>query len=254
MRALATAAAIFATCAAGESGTVVDVVDGDTLRLSSETGTSTVRLLGVDTPELGRADHTAEFLAKEAHAFTRALVDGRRVRLERDATGDTVDRYGRALGYVFLDDGRLLNALILSEGYGQAYTRFPFSRIDEFRRLEREAREAGRGLWDPRRVPTLAAADALAHAGRTATVCDRVASTRYLRSASGEPTFLNLARPYPDQPLTVVIWGADRPNFDEPETRLRDRTICVTGKIRRFGGHAEIAVNDPSQIVVGPPS
>jgi endonuclease YncB( thermonuclease family) len=45
------------------------------------------------------------------------------------------------------EDGALLNAEIIKHGYGFAYTRFPFARMEEFRRLEREAREQGRGLW-----------------------------------------------------------------------------------------------------------
>jgi endonuclease YncB( thermonuclease family) len=46
-----------------------------------------------------------------------------------------------------LDDGKLLNAEIIKQGYGFALSRYPFSRMEEFRRLEREAREQGRGLW-----------------------------------------------------------------------------------------------------------
>ena len=49
------------------------------------------------------------------------------------------------MAYVFLEDGRLLNAEIIRQGYGFAYTRFPFARTEEFRRLEREAREQRRG-------------------------------------------------------------------------------------------------------------
>ena len=60
------------------------------------------------------------------------------------------DRYSRILAYVFLDDGTLINAEIIRQGYGFAYTQFPFSRIAEFRRLEREAREQKRGLWGER--------------------------------------------------------------------------------------------------------
>ena len=58
------------------------------------------------------------------------------------------DRYGRTLAYVFLEDGTLLNGEIIKQGYGHAYTQFPFSRMEEFRRLEREAREQERGLWE----------------------------------------------------------------------------------------------------------
>ena len=58
------------------------------------------------------------------------------------------DRYGRLLRYVYLPDGTLLNALIVSEGYGFAYTKYPFRRMKEFRRLERTARAEGNGLWE----------------------------------------------------------------------------------------------------------
>ena len=61
---------------------------------------------------------------------------------------DVVERVvRRTLAYVFLEDGTLLNAEIIKQGYGHAYTQFPFSRMEEFRRLEREAREEQRGLW-----------------------------------------------------------------------------------------------------------
>ncbi len=82
-----------------------------------------------------------------ASAFTRGLVEGERVRLEFEEGGSTKDRYGRTLGYIYLEDGRLLNLEIIEKGYGHAYTRFPFSRMEEFRAAERYARETGRGLW-----------------------------------------------------------------------------------------------------------
>jgi len=48
---------------------------------------------------------------------------------------------------VYLEDGTFLNAEIIKQGFGFAYTRFPFKYIDEFRWYEREAREQNRGLW-----------------------------------------------------------------------------------------------------------
>jgi len=54
------------------------------------------------------------------------------------------------LAYVYLEDGTHLNAEIVKQGYGHAYTRFPFRYLEEFRRYEREAREAGKGLWEER--------------------------------------------------------------------------------------------------------
>ena len=118
------------------------VVDGDTIIVS---GVGRVRLIGVDTPESVDPRRPVEFFGKEASAFTRRLVDGKRVRLEYD--WERADRYGRTLAYVYLPDGTFVNAEIIRRGYGHAYTRFPFEHLDRFRRLERAARTAGRGLW-----------------------------------------------------------------------------------------------------------
>jgi len=73
------------------------------------------------------------------------MVQSKRVRLEFDQ--DRVDRFGRTLAYVYLEDGAFLNAEIIRQGYGFTYTRFPFKFLEEFRALERDAREAQRGLW-----------------------------------------------------------------------------------------------------------
>jgi micrococcal nuclease len=129
----------------GPSGnwrTVVRVVDGDTLELDGE---ERVRLIGVDTPETVHPNKPVERFGKEASAFTRRMAEGRRVRLEFDQ--ELRDRYNRTLAYVYLDDGMFLNAEIIRQGYGHAYTRFPFKYFEEFRAYEREARAQRRGLW-----------------------------------------------------------------------------------------------------------
>ncbi len=59
------------------------------------------------------------------------------------------DLFGRTLAYVYLEDGTFLNAEIVKQGYGHAYTQFPFKYLEESRGYEREAREAQRGLWKP---------------------------------------------------------------------------------------------------------
>ena len=131
----------------GDFDVVERVVDGDTLLLQSG---ERVRLIGVDTPEIKHPKKPVQYFGNEASAFTRRVVEGKRVRLEFDhgnAVREHKDRYGRTLAYVFLEDGTLLNAEIIKQGYGHAYTQFPFSRMEEFRRLEREAREEERGLW-----------------------------------------------------------------------------------------------------------
>ena len=118
------------------------VVDGDTIIVG---GVGRVRLIGVDTPESVDPRRPVEFFGEEASAFTRRLVEGKRVRLAYD--WERTDRYGRTLAYVYLPDGTFLNAEIIRQGYGHAYTRFPFEHLERFRQLEREARQTGRGLW-----------------------------------------------------------------------------------------------------------
>jgi len=51
------------------------------------------------------------------------------------------------LAYVYLEDGIFVNAEIIKQGYGYAYTQFPFKYLEEFRQYEKEARENKIGLW-----------------------------------------------------------------------------------------------------------
>ncbi|HEX2087808.1 MAG TPA: thermonuclease family protein [Solirubrobacteraceae bacterium] len=86
-----------------------------------------------------------ECFAREASAFLARLVEGRRVRLERDL--EQRDRYGRLLAYVYRD-GLFVNAELVRRGYASVATFPPNVRhAGTFVRLQREARRAGRGLW-----------------------------------------------------------------------------------------------------------
>ncbi len=121
---------------------VLRVIDGDTLELS---GGERVRLIGIDTPETVHPNKPVEYFGKEASQFTKTMVEGINVKLKFDQ--QLRDKYGRLLAYVFLEDGTFLNAEIIKQGYGHAYTRFPFKYLEEFREYERAAREHNKGLW-----------------------------------------------------------------------------------------------------------
>lgn len=122
---------------------VVQVIDGDTIKLN--TG-ETVRLLGIDTPETQHAEVPVQRFGKEASEFLKQMVEGFECRLEFEP-GNVKDKYGRILAYVYVDD-RMANAELLRRGYAYVYTRFPFSRMNEFIRYEQEARERQYGLWN----------------------------------------------------------------------------------------------------------
>ena len=125
------------------SAHVERVIDGDTIHVRVEGKSRTVRLIGVDTPETVHPTRAVQYFGREAGAFTKAAL------LQKDRTGDTVDRYGRWLRYVLLD-GDNFNARLIRDGYAHAYRRFPFSKRTEFIRLEEQARQRGIGLWDRR--------------------------------------------------------------------------------------------------------
>ena len=96
----------------------------------------------------------------------------------------------------------------------------------------------------------LAPPDAIRHVGEAATVCGTVSSATYARRTKGEPTFLNLGRPYPVHDFTALVWGEHRGAFAEPPERLEGRRICVTGTVSEYRGKAQIVVTAPAQIVV----
>jgi micrococcal nuclease len=137
---------------------VVQHVDGDTVRVRIRNppaglqAVETIRMLGVDTPETVHPNKPAERFGKEASEFTKSRLLGKNVRLAFD--WDLRDRYGRLLAYIYIahnagvpPNSACFNAELIREGYAHAYTRFAFQFVDEFRALEREARQSKRGLW-----------------------------------------------------------------------------------------------------------
>jgi micrococcal nuclease len=121
--------------------TVTRNTDGDTLWLS---GIGKVRLIGVDTPEVfGKT----ECFGHEASAFAeRLLPPGTHVRYRLGV--DPEDRYGRALTYIYLPDGRMFNELLAERGYATPMTIPPnVDYADRFVAAARRARKAHRGLW-----------------------------------------------------------------------------------------------------------
>ena len=125
------------------------VVDGDTVVLLMKGKKTKVRLIGVDTPETVHPQKPVEFYGKEASRFTKNLLKGEKVYIEYEP-GSQFDKYGRVLGYLYrYPDGLFVNLEIVRQGYGRAYTRFPFRHMDLFKKYEKAAKKAGKGLWGP---------------------------------------------------------------------------------------------------------
>lgn len=124
---------------------VTHVVDGDTIDVEIGGQTYRVRYIGIDTPETVDPNRPVGCYGAEASDYNKSLVHGQTVGLEKDVS--ETDRYGRLLRYVWLG-GEMVNAILVRDGYAQASTYPPDVKYqDTFLQLQREAREAGRGLW-----------------------------------------------------------------------------------------------------------
>jgi micrococcal nuclease len=128
-----------------EVAIVARVVDGDTLELKDG---RKVRLLGVDCPELHHPKKPVEAFALEAKNFTTEAIAEKTIRLVFEKW-NPIDKYGRLLAYVYREDGYFLNRELVAAGYAHVEVRWPFEHMEEFQKLEREAREKSRGLWGP---------------------------------------------------------------------------------------------------------
>lgn len=131
------------------SGRVLWVADGDTVLVRLRTRTELIRYIGVNSPEIPHPTKRAVDGGQKARAVNRLLVGGRTVRIERDV--QPRDRYGRLLAYVWTKRGRrpvMVNAEMVRLGYARVMTIPPNTKYRAlFLKLQREAREAGRGLW-----------------------------------------------------------------------------------------------------------
>ncbi len=126
---------------------IAHFVDGDTIAIKMNGATETVRMIGVDTPETHRPNTPVQCFGPQAADFTKNLIGASSVRLQADSLDTNRDRYGRLLRYVYLPDGTLVEEKLITQGYGFAYTLFPFQKSEQFKQDEQAAKTSGTGLW-----------------------------------------------------------------------------------------------------------
>lgn len=140
---------------------VVEVVDGDTVDVRLPDGSEdTVRLVGIDTPEVHAENDPSEYegvpdtdagrdclraAGRDASTFLDARLDGERVTLLVDPNTDRRGGYGRLLAYVS-HDGTNVNYALVEAGHARMYDT-EFALRGAFDSAEAAARDAGRGLW-----------------------------------------------------------------------------------------------------------
>jgi endonuclease YncB( thermonuclease family) len=122
---------------------VVFVYDGDTVLLENRVR---VRFLGINAPEIDHEGGKSEFMAHAAKAPTQKLVNGAKIRLEYDL--EMEDRYKRVLAYIFLENGEMLNALLVRKGLAHVMSVRPNLKYrDLLLDCQRKAIRERVGIW-----------------------------------------------------------------------------------------------------------
>lgn len=142
------------------NSTVTEVVDGDTVDIRLGTTTETVRLLGVDTPEVHvenspeeyqdipnntRGRECLEKWGEKASEYAKKTLQGKKVQFKTDPKSDTRGSYGRLLGYIYIN-GTNFNHQLVEKGYARVYES-GFSQQERFLEAQQNAKKNIKGLW-----------------------------------------------------------------------------------------------------------
>ena len=222
--------------AQSEPARVTQVIDGDTLELADDTR---VRLIGINTPEIGRDGKADDPGARQASAALRELLaaSGWRVRLVADGEGR--DRYGRRLAHLFDAQGRNISEQLIARGLAYQ-SPFPANPrfLDCYKQAEDEARGAKRGLWSR---PPLDAARLKASNTGFARIAGQVKSVGPYRDGF---------RIKLEGGLELHIQSEDLPHFQVAGLRkLQDQRLEVHGWIYRHQGQPRMRLRHPAAII-----
>ncbi|WP_423224526.1 thermonuclease family protein [Candidatus Amarolinea aalborgensis] len=218
--------------------TVLSVIDGDTIDVRVGGQVVSVRLLGINTPEVPGPYRTAQCFGNEASANAKRLLAGATVYLQDDPQQDDKDQYGRWLRYVWLSDGRLFNLEAIAQGFALEYTYYkerPYSLNRVFRDAQRLAQEQQLGLWSPQtcdgdiKRPPLSATT-VAH---TPAVRPTLAATAVMRTPTAAPAATRSAN------SSIAITGMKYAGGDEVVTLTNQGTALQSldgWRLQSYGG------------------
>jgi len=130
---------------------VSSVIDGDTIKVSIDGKIESIRLIGIDTPELGDSRSTVACFAEKAAARAREILLNQEFELENDPSQGDRDKYQRLLRYIILGDRTNFSQKMIAEGYANEYTyqSNTYRYQADFKAAEKAAKEKGLGLWSP---------------------------------------------------------------------------------------------------------
>lgn len=223
----------------GPEGTVLKILDGDTLVLNQHIN---VRLTGLNAPEIAHQDRAAEPFGPESRQLLEKLAKGQKVRLYYGGTRK--DRYGRALAHIVRDDGLWLQEAMLKAGGARVYTFADnYALAAPMLAAEATARTSRKGVWALPDYQIQAARDDLAPLERfhivRGTVRDVVPHRQW--------TFINFGDNWKTD-FTATISGKDRKAFDKNRlNQLVGQEIELRGWVNYHNGPS-MTLSHPAQI------
>jgi len=127
---------------------VTKVTDGDTIHVLLNGRDTTIRIIGIDTPETVDPRKPVQCMGKAASDRAKVLLSNKTVVLESDPTQGDKDKYGRLLRYVFIDGSDDYGLGAILEGFAHEYTyNAPYKYQSDYKKAEKSAMKAMIGLW-----------------------------------------------------------------------------------------------------------
>jgi endonuclease YncB( thermonuclease family) len=230
---------------------VIEVLDGDTV-IIDDARRSSVRYLGIDTPEVRQRDSPGEPMAEEAKDYNEDLVGDKQIKLEFDE--EKYDVYGRMLAHVYVD-GVFVNLELLREGLATDMIIMPNSKhADSIHEALSEAKKHKRGIWGDLRTLKeppgnrkylIDISKAHLYSGKRVVAEGEITETR----KSDKLIVLKM-----DDLFDIKIFESDWPNFSyfaiTPDTHYKNKRIRVIGRVKIYKGTPGIIVGHPLAIRV----
>lgn len=217
---------------------VQHVIDGDTIVMDDG---RKLRLIGIDTPELGRDDRPAQPFAVEAKAFLVSLLQAHPGGLHVIYGRERQDNYQRRLGHLFLEDGENIQALILAAGLATPLTIPPNLRFLEcYRSSTKKAAGSRSGIWSLKQFQPLRVQD-LTGSERGYRV---VTGTVSRIGDSSSSVWVNMGGSF-----ALRILKSDLKYFTDLDIhKLKGNTVEARGMVYRRNNQLRIRIRHPVEI------
>lgn len=130
-----------------DSFEVARIVDGDTIDIKTDNGTASVRLIGINAPEVSHGESKGECFGDESTSHLEQLIGGSEITLEYDESQGRYDKYNRILAYIYVGNDNI-NYQMIRDGYAREYTyETPYKYKNDFVKAGDSAAEEKLGIW-----------------------------------------------------------------------------------------------------------